>query len=120
MSDKTRPAANNERPRRRGLPASRLDELIEEATVDAHDVSEQVTGFHAMFENDLAVPFKTQVLGVEVTVERIDLTEDEQIVAVCVRGTSRQRIHIADLPLPDPPPEGWEWIEAYGRWARGR
>jgi hypothetical protein len=76
-----------------------------------------VTGFYAMFVNDLAVPFKMQVLGVEVTVERIDLTEDEQIVAVRARGRSRHRIRIADLPLPDPPPEGWEWIEAYRCWA---
>jgi hypothetical protein len=32
---------------------------------------------------------------------------------------SRQRIGILDLPLPDPPPDGAEWIEAYRRWACG-
>jgi len=73
-----------------------------------------------MLEDNLAVPFKTQVIGVQVTVERLDLTEDEEIVAVCARNRSRQRIRIADLPLPDPPPGGWEWIEAYRRWARWR
>ncbi|PZH16354.1 hypothetical protein C1I97_06785 [Streptomyces sp. NTH33] len=36
----------------------------------------------------LAVPFKTVVLGVEVTIRKVDL-------------------------LPDPAPEGAEWIEAY-------
>lgn len=64
------------------------------------------------------MPFKAIVLGVEVSVERIDLSEDEQIVAVCSRNKSRQRIPIVDLPLPDPPPKGSEWIDAYRRWAR--
>ena len=34
-----------------------------------------------------------------VTVERIDLTVADQIVAVCRRGAKRQRIPILDLPL---------------------
>jgi hypothetical protein len=73
-----------------------------------------------MLEEDLAVPFKTEVLGVEVTVERLDMTDDDQIVAVCRRDKSRQRIPVVDLPLPSPPPKGSEWIAAYRRWARGR
>ena len=50
----------------------------------------------------------------------LDLTDDEQIVAVCSRGTSRQSISILDLTLPDPAPEGAEWIEAFSHWACGR
>jgi hypothetical protein len=60
------------------------------------------------------------VLGMEVTVERIELTDEHQIVAVCVRGRSRQRLSITELPLPASPPKGWDWIDAYRRWARGR
>jgi len=30
----------------------------------------------------------------------------------------RQEIPVLDLPLPDPPPAGWEWIAAYRQWAR--
>jgi hypothetical protein len=71
-----------------------------------------------MLENHLAVPFSTEVLGMTVTVETIAMTDDEEIVAVCVRGKSRQRIRILELPLPEPPPEGAEWIDAYRRWAR--
>jgi hypothetical protein len=98
--------------------ASRLDALIEEATVDAHDESEQKAGFFTMLENHLQVPFSTEVLGQTVTVETIDMTDDEEIVAVCVRGKSRQPIRILELPLPEPPPEGAQWIDAYRRWAR--
>ena len=102
------------------LSTAKLDEMIEEAIVDAYGSSEQITGFHAMLDAHLAVPFKAEILGVEVTVTRVDVTTDEQIVAVCVRGRARQRIPILDLPLPEPRPSGTEWIEAYRRWARGR
>jgi hypothetical protein len=54
----------------------------------------------------------------EVTVEWVDMTDDEQIVAVCAHGKFRQRVPILGLPLPDPPPEGAEWIDAFRQWAR--
>ena len=94
--------------------------MIAEAVVDAYGESEQMVGFYTMLEDNLVVPFDTEILGVQVTVERIDLTEYDQIVAVCTRGKTRQRVTILDLPLPDPPPSGAEWIDAYRRWARGK
>ncbi len=69
-----------------------------------------------MLEEHLAVPFKTTVLGVEVTVKKIDLLPGSGIVAICARGPHRQAIGILDLPLPTPPPEGSEWIDAYRHW----
>jgi hypothetical protein len=99
------------------LSAARLDALIAEALVDAYGDSEERTAFYTVLEGSLALPFTTKVLGVEVLVERLDLTADEQIVAVCRHGRTRQRIPLLDLPLPDPPPQGAEWIEAYRRWA---
>ena len=96
-----------------------LRDLVEQATVDCYNQSEQVTGLYTMIEEYLAVPFQTSVLGVEVTVDRVDLTDAEEIVVVCRREGVRQRIAILDLPLPDLPPGGWEWIEAYRYWARG-
>ncbi len=71
-----------------------------------------------MMEDDLALPFEAQVLGVEVIVERIDLTSADEIVATCTRGRARHAIPILELPLPLPPPAGAEWIEAYRRWTR--
>jgi hypothetical protein len=52
-----------------------------------------------------------------VTVQDVDLTGRGEIVAYCSRGRFRQAISILDLPLPAPPPEGAEWIDAYRRWA---
>jgi len=60
--------------------------MIEEATVDAYDESEQVGGFLVMIDDHLAVPFETTVLGVPVSVKAFDLTERGEIVAICSRG----------------------------------
>ena len=103
-------------PRRPTISKARLDDMIEEATVDAYDESEQLTGWFTMIHDNLAVPFETEVLGVRVTVERLDLSQNDQIVAICTRGRTRQPLPILDLPLPKPPPDGAEWIEAYRRW----
>ena len=100
--------------------AGRLDEMIEEATVDCYNESEQATGLFTVLEENLALPFTTVILGVEVTVQKVDITERDEIVAVCRRGRERQKVSILDLPLPSPRPEGSEWIDAYRRWVKGR
>jgi hypothetical protein len=98
------------------ISKARLAEMLEEATVDAYGESERTTGWYTMIDGKLDVPFETTVLGVLVTVERVDLNASEQIVAVCRRGRDRQTLPILDLPMPTPPPEGAEWIEAYRHW----
>jgi len=94
-----------------------LEELIDEAIVDAYDESEQRVGFLTMLEENVALPFETEVLGMPVVVERIDLGLTEEIVAICRRGAHRQTISIPELPLPTPTPAGGEWIEAYRCWS---
>lgn len=96
-----------------------LDRLIEEATVDCYNESEAVGGFYTMIEDNLAIPFETTILGSRVIVERLDLTEGDEIVAICRKGRQRQRICILDLPLPSALPTGAEWIAAYRSWLRG-
>ena len=85
---------------------TRLDRLIEEAIVDAYGESEQLVGLYTTIENNLALPFETMVLGVTVTVVRIDLTPRDEIVAVCRRGGMRQTVPILDLLLPPRRPAG--------------
>lgn len=99
------------------ISKAELDALVADATVDCYDEDEQASGLYNMIEDNLALPFQTRVLGVDVTVENIELKTDSRIVAVCARGKTRQAISLADLPLPDPAPEGAEWIDAYRHWA---
>ncbi len=101
------------------LPRAALENLVEEATVDCYNETEQATGLCTMIEDNLALPFKTLVLGVPVEVIKVDIAQDDSIVAICVRGRQRQAIPLLDLPLPSPRPRGAQWIEAYRHWARG-
>jgi hypothetical protein len=54
----------------------------------------------------------------------VDCNDEEEaqtshgLVADCARGRHRQAIHVVDLPLPEPPPKGAEWIAAYRHWTR--
>jgi hypothetical protein len=107
------------KPRRRSvvrISKAKLTEMIQQATADAYGESEQVTGWFTMIEENLAVPFKTTVVGVQVIVQRIDLDRSDQIIAVCRSGCARQSLSILDLRLPTSLPDGAEWIEAYRRW----
>ena len=114
-----RPQTRALRRQHRRLSPRRLDELIEQAIVDAYGPVEQAVGFHATLEQKLALPFDTIVLGISVTVRKLDVTDRGEVVAVCDRGRERVSVRLLDLPVPERPPAGWEWIDAYRRWARG-
>ena len=62
------------------------------------------------------MPFPTEVLGVEVTVEGVELNAAGEIVAICSREEYRQPIAVVDLPLPTETPGGAEWIDAFRQW----
>lgn len=102
--------------REKAIDRKTLDAMVEEATVDAYNESEQAAGLLCYLEENLALPFMTLVLGHEVRIERLEQTGNERIVAICRRGRQRQRIDLADLPLPMPRPHGAEWIAAYCHW----
>ncbi|MGD1072093.1 MAG: calcium-binding protein [Bryobacteraceae bacterium] len=108
----------NSTPGRR-LGKAQLDALVEEATVDAYGESEQACGLFTMMEEHLQLPFAARVLDVDLTVEGVDLTVDNEIVALCRRGAARQTISILDLQIGEPAPEEAEWIAAYRHWRKG-
>ena len=101
------------------LSKAKLEALIEEAIVDAYNEDEQNVGLLTMMQEHLALPFSVSILGVEAIVEKVDMTRDGRVVAVCQRNGVRQKIEILDLPLPTPAPVGAEWIAAYSYWRRG-
>lgn len=97
---------------------ARLQGLIDDATVDCYNDDEELTGLYTRLEEHLELPFETTVLGVTVTVNAIDLRDTGDLVALCSKDGNRQQIPLGDLPLPVPPPQGVEWVEAYRLWAR--
>ncbi len=69
-----------------------LDAMIEEATVDAYNDEEQITGLFTMLEEHLVLPFDTDMLGITVTVTKLDLTAGNEIVVICRRDAHKQAI----------------------------
>ncbi len=98
------------------LSKAELDSLVGEAIVDCYDREERAAGLYTMIQDNLATPFQTQVLGLDVVVKDVDLRDDAGVVAICTRGAFRGAVPILDLPLPVPRPEGAEWIDAYRHW----
>jgi hypothetical protein len=66
-----------------------------------------------MIEDNLRLPFETEILGMPVSVVAVDMTDDDVIAAVCQRDGQKQKLPILELPLPTPRPTGSEWIDAY-------
>src|SRR5665213_1970893 len=91
------------------LSKAKLEALVDEAIVDAYGEAEQKVGLLTMMQEHLALPFAVSLLGVEATVEKVTMTRDGRIVAVCQRDRVQQRIDVLDLPLPKPVPAGAEW-----------
>jgi hypothetical protein len=94
----------------------KLDRLIAEAIADCHDIEEATLGFFSVLEENLGLPFTTQIMGVTVNVVSIGQNNAGEIVAVCEREGKRQLLSLLDLPLPSLLPTGAEWIAAYRCW----
>lgn len=97
---------------------SRLEDLIHRAVLDAEDDEEQQMGFYEALEDHLRFPFKTALAGVAVVVQGLTVGEDDEILAVCLKGGEKVGVPLLDLPMPKPPPKGAEWVEAYRLWVQ--
>lgn len=99
---------------------ARLRQLVEEATVDAYGDAKQISGRFTIIKERLRVPFEANVLGIRVVVERVDLNDADEIVAVCRAGEEETARPNPRPPLPTRAPEGVEWIAAYRHWLGAR
>ncbi|HLY74473.1 MAG TPA: calcium-binding protein [Planctomycetota bacterium] len=95
---------------------SRLEDLIHRALQDTEDEEEQQMGFYEALEEHLRFPFKTALGGLPAVVRGLAVGEDDEILAICTRGSEKIGVPLLDLPLPKPPPKGAEWIEAFRLW----
>lgn len=112
----TNPKSSKKRSMPPRLTPARLDAMVEEATVDCHDIEEQLSGFFYMLEEHLKLPFVTRLLGVEVQVVGFDYCRADSLVAICERRGERCAVPLHELPLPKLLPPGSEWIRAYTHW----
>lgn len=100
------------------LSEKKLDELIEEATVDCYDDSESRVGFCTMMQDNLLFPFKASVVGEKVEVTSVE-SRNEAIDAICRRNGRKYPVDILSIDYNPAEVKEYEWIEAYRKWSDG-
>ncbi|MDR0902521.1 MAG: hypothetical protein LBM92_07100 [Opitutaceae bacterium] len=94
----------------------KLQTMVAEATANCYNVSEKITGFYTMIDEYLEVPCEVRIGGVPMILEKIKVTENDTVEAVCASGRHRQSTSVLDLEFVAPLPAGYEWVEAYRLW----
>ena len=98
----------------------KLRRLIEEATIDCYDESEQANGLLTMIQEHLSCPVTARVVGEPVEVVNFDSGEGGmEIVALCKRHGKTYEVGVTSLEWDGKSPKGAEWSEAYRVWLRG-
>jgi hypothetical protein len=90
--------------------------MVAEVTTDCYNESEKITGFYTMIDENLDLPCMVAINGAPMTLERIKVTEDDTIEAVCASRRHRQNASVLELKFAAPLPAGYEWVEAYRLW----
>jgi hypothetical protein len=97
---------------------SRIQALIDEATTDSNDESDEHAGLLGMIRQEVTCPFPARVHGEAVECVRFEWPKKGYgLNALCRTRTGKTRVvDIADLEWIDPLPNGYQWIEAYFAW----
>jgi hypothetical protein len=95
----------------------RLRALIDQATSDSEDESDEHAGLLSMIRDEVACPFRARLAGEEVECLRLEWPRNGYgLNAVCKSRGKTQVVDIARLEFLDPLPKGHEWIDAYFAW----
>jgi hypothetical protein len=98
---------------------TKLRALIDQATHDSLDESDEHAGLLSMIREEVACPFHARVDGEDVECVRFDWPQKGYgLKAVCnCKSTSKTLVvDISKLEWVEPRPQGHEWIEAYFAW----
>jgi hypothetical protein len=97
---------------------SGLRALIDQATTDSVDESDEHAGLLGMIREEVACPFSARVGGDEVECLAFEWPRSGYGLNVTCRSRNGKVrvVDIGELKLVDPLPEGHEWIEAYLAW----
>jgi hypothetical protein len=102
------------------MDQERLDELLEQATVDCYDEEEEFSGVLVTLEDNLRLPLQAEAMGEPVEVIGLDERRSslrKGIVARVRKGGREYSAGLADLNFIDPDPASAEWLEMYRYWA---
>ena len=97
----------------------RLQELIEEATVDCYGEEEEFWGFLSALGDELSFPIQATLIGEPVELIGLDdeaSTSHRGIVARIRRRGQEYSVSLADLTIPESDTHHAEWLAAYRYW----
>jgi hypothetical protein len=100
-----------------GQPAKKLRAMIDQATSDSVDESDEHAGLLSMIREEVVCPFRARVEGEEVDCIRFEWPKNGYgLNAVCKAKGKTLVVDIAKVEGIEPLPKGHEWIEAYFAW----
>lgn len=93
-----------------------LDTLIAEITTDCHDEDDELTAFDNTFDEEAHLPCSATVIGEQVEVLSIGLTNGRrELIATCRRGARRHQIALLGVDIRADPTFS-RLLAAYRRW----
>jgi hypothetical protein len=96
---------------------SRLRALIDQATGDSQDESDEHAGLLSTIREEVECPFHARLAGEVVECIRFEWPKNGYgLNAVCKSKGKTDIVDIAKLEWLPPLPKGHEWIEAYFAW----
>ena len=98
-------------------PDKKLRALIDQATSDSVDESDEHAGLLSMIREEVVCPFPARVAGEEVECVRFEWPKNGYgLNAVCKSKGKTLVVDIGMVEGIEPLPKGHEWIEAYFAW----
>jgi hypothetical protein len=95
----------------------RLRALIDQATNDSVDESDEHAGLLSMIREEVACPFPARIGGEDVECVRFEWPKNGYgLNAVCKNKGTTQVVDIRVLEWIEPLPKGHQWIDAYFAW----
>jgi hypothetical protein len=95
----------------------RLRAMIDQATRDSVDESDEHAGLLSIIREEVVCPFPARFGGEAVECIRLEWPKNGYgLNAVCKSPTALQTVDICKLEWVEPLPKGHEWIEAYFAW----
>jgi hypothetical protein len=95
----------------------RLRAMIDQATGDSLDESDEHAGLLSTIRAEVVCPFYARLAGEDIECVRLDWPKKGYgLNAVCKSNAKMQVVDIGMLEFVEPLPKGHEWIEAFFAW----
>lgn len=102
------------------LDVNAIRSAMDEATVDAYDPEEQISGLFNVLVDELEFPFQVSVLGEKLTATNIEMARGDNLGLDLLvdRNGQTYRIEVRSVELVEPLPEGHLTLAAYLHWKK--